>query len=144
MNKMINVAKAVSELSKDKTKIGAVAVSTDGVIIGAGYNGYPSGYDDEDLTYKHEKVIHAEVNALINSRATRGQVEKLYIYGLPPCKDCMKFIAAYKVKEVHFMSNKEIVSYSTWRDSYLEHFHLHDSLEFIEYDRHETSLQQSS
>ncbi len=134
MNKIIKIAKVASEMSKDTTKIGAVVVSTGSRIIGVGFNGYPPGYDDSDFSHKYDKVIHAEVNALINSRAARGEVESLYIYGLPPCKECMKFIAAFGVKTVNFMSNKEIKNYAEWRRSYLEHAHLHPQLEFIEHE----------
>ncbi len=136
MNKIIAIAKAASELSKDTTKVGALVVSKEGLIIGIGVNGYPSGYDDNDLSHKYDKVIHAEVNALITSRAARGEIDSLYVYGLPPCKDCMKFIAAYGVRQVHFCSNKEIKNYSEWRRSYLEHSHLHPKLEFIEHEEH--------
>jgi dCMP deaminase len=134
MKKIIDVAKAASMLSKDSTKIGALVLSPDNRVIGVGCNGYPSGYDDTDLTNKYDKVIHAEVNALINSRAVRGEVHKIVIYGLPPCKDCMKFIAAYGVKEVHFAINKNIGSYCKWHKSYTEHKDLHPQLEFIEHD----------
>lgn len=134
MNKIIAIAKAASELSKDTTKIGSVVVSKDKIIMGIGVNGYPPGYDDTDFNHKYDKVIHAEVNALINSRVARGEVESLYIYGLPPCKDCMKFIAAYGVKQIHFCSNRNIRNYQEWKRSYLEHAHLHPKLEFIEHE----------
>jgi dCMP deaminase len=134
MHKIMSIAKVSSELSKDTTKVGCVAVSTEGRIIAVGVNGYPPGYDDSNLSYKYEKVIHAEINALINSRAVRGEVHSLYIYGLPPCKDCMKFIAAFGVKEVNFFTDKSIKSHKQWVSSYLEHAHLHPLTEFIEHE----------
>jgi dCMP deaminase len=134
MKKIIDVAKAASMLSKDSTKVGALVLSADNRVIGVGCNGYPSGYDDTDLTNKYDKVIHAEVNALINSRAVRGEVHKIVVYGLPPCKDCMKFIAAFGVKEVHFTINKDIGSHLKWHKSYIDHRDLHPQLEFIEHE----------
>jgi len=134
MNKLILVAKAVSELSKDTTKVGAIVISKEGLVIGVGVNGYPPGYDDLDTSYKHDKVIHAEVNALINSRASRGEVESLYVYGLPPCKDCMKYIAAFLVKEVHFCVNTDIASAQDWYVSHNTHKVLHHNIRFIEHE----------
>lgn len=99
---LIQIAKAISQESKDtKAKVGAVALSSTRRILGTGYNGYPPGYDDTDLTNKHEKVIHAEMNALINSRVVPGDVDTMVIYGLCPCADCMKMMAAYGVKTVY-------------------------------------------
>lgn len=134
MTAIVKLAEAASELSKDRTKIGAVVLSKSGIILGVGCNGYPPGYDDSDLDNKYDKVIHAEVNALINSRVSRGEPYKLVIFGLPPCKDCMKFIAAYGVKEVHFKINKNIKNLKTWYNSYNEFKQLHKQLEFYEHE----------
>lgn len=133
MNEMLDIARAASRLSKDTTKIGAVVTGKDGMILGVGCNGYPPGYDDEDLSNKYDKVIHAEVNALINSRCTRGEPHTLYIYGLPPCKDCMKFISAYGVKVIHFKINNSVKRNKIWYNNYIEHKDLHEQLEFIEH-----------
>jgi dCMP deaminase len=115
IDKLMNVAEAVSHLSKDRTKIGAIVISHDNRIIGTGFNGYPPGYDDSDLTNKYDKVIHAEMNAIINSSCNRGEIHGIVIYGLPPCPDCMKHLAAYGVEEVVYRVNKDIASYKDWK-----------------------------
>lgn len=132
LNNLLEVAEAVSHFSKDRTKIGAVVVSADNRIIGTGFNGYPPGYDDEDLTNKYDKVIHAEMNAIINSSCSRGEIHGIVIYGLPPCPDCMKHLAAYGVKEVHYKINPNIRSVDDWKCKHAEKVKLHN-FEVIEH-----------
>lgn len=112
------IAKAARQLSKDRSKIGAVALDYDSRIVGVGVNGYPPGYEDSDDTDKYDKVIHAEVNAVINSRTNRGEIHTIYVYGLPPCKDCLKFLAAYGVRWVIFSIDEEIESSQYWMDDH--------------------------
>lgn len=133
----IAIAKAASLMSKDRTKIGAVAQGFNRADVGIGFNGYPPGYDDTNFDDKYEKVIHAEMNAIINSRLTRGQIQRVYIYGLPPCKDCMKHLAAYGVLEVVYCVNPNIASSDTWRSCFESHKELHPYINFLEIDHAE-------
>lgn len=125
-SKLLAIAKAVSELSKDTTKIGAVAVDSDNRILGVGFNGYPPGYDDADISDKYDKVIHAEMNAIFNSRSQRGDIRTMYIYGLPPCPDCMKHLAAFGIKNVVFQTNNDIKSSKEWVSKHKAKCHLHN------------------
>lgn len=114
----LRIAREASRLSKDpKAKIGAVALSK-GRIVSVGVNGYPAGYDDTGLAMneadKHAKVIHAEINALLNHAGRPHDIDTLYVYGLPPCVDCMKFMAAVGVKHVIFYADEEIRSAKEW------------------------------
>ena len=63
--------------SKDPvTQVGACIVK-DKKIIGIGYNGFPKGSDDDELSWgktsdnildtKYPYVVHAELNAILNS-----------------------------------------------------------------------------
>ena len=117
----MQIAQSVSILSKDYTKIGCLAIS--GMrIIGAGVNGYPAGYDDKDKTCKYSKVIHAEMNAILN---TKQPVDMLVVFGLPPCPDCMKFAIAYGVRAVFWQLNDTIDSKDHWMTSHKQHVGLH-------------------
>ncbi len=60
-----------SRMSKDpRTQVGAVIVSPDHRHFSVGYNGFPSGVCEDSHLWeapeKYERVIHAEVNALLN------------------------------------------------------------------------------
>lgn len=89
-------AAVIAKRSHDaQTKVGAVLVSTDNVLISEGYNGFPRGIDDSQLPnlrpakYLFFSALHAELNALLNAartgRSTKGSIA--YITG-PPCFDC--------------------------------------------------------
>ncbi len=131
------MAMEASRLSKDpKAKIGAVALSK-GRIVSVGVNGYPSGYDDSDTSHKHDKVIHAEVNALLNHGGRPSDVDTMYIYGLPPCSECMKLMATVGVKYVAFYVDKSIRSHAEW----LAQFKNVSKLHTIEFD-HIKSLEE--
>ncbi|EPH6582559.1 deoxycytidylate deaminase [Vibrio cholerae] len=102
-NRMIDLAKHVSQWSRDNSKVGAVLVSKKGGDITLGYNGFPFGVkDDERYNSKDTKlniIVHAEVNAIIaaGSRAADGH---LYVVGKPICARCAGPIIQSGIKRV--------------------------------------------
>ena len=113
----IGIAEAVSNKSKDPwNKVGAVILREDHSIASVGYNGFPQGVE-EDWSNRDERrkyVIHAEQNALRYIKPGEGEA----IYStLMPCSDCIKAIAAYKIKKV------------IYRDLYVNDF---SAIEFAE------------
>ena len=131
---LMSMAESVSKMSKDSSKIGAVALSKDNRVLGVGFNGYPSGYDDTDLNDKYDKVIHAEMNAIINSNCTRGDIHAMVIYGLPPCPDCMKLLVAFGIKLVLYKTDSNIKSLAKWEEAFYSKKKLHPNLTVIKYD----------
>ena len=88
----MGMAEAVSILSKDpKNKVGCVIFSADGRRSSVGYNGFPAGVEEcWGDTEKHEFVIHAEPNALLNAPFdVRGGT--CYVT-LEPCHKCLGFL----------------------------------------------------
>jgi dCMP deaminase len=63
------------------------------------YNGFPQGVEENwsDREERRKFVIHAEQNAL---RYTKPGEGKTLCSTLLPCRDCLKTIAAYKIKRV--------------------------------------------
>jgi dCMP deaminase len=96
----MSIAEVVAKKSKDPWhKVGAVILREDNSIASVGYNGFPQGVE-EDWSSREERskfVIHAEQNAL---RYTSPGEGKTLVSTLLPCRDCLKTIAAYKIKRV--------------------------------------------
>jgi len=97
--RFIELAKYISLWSKDRsTKYGAIITDKNHRILSTGYNGFPSGCND-DIDKRHERPIkyfyseHAERNA-IYSAARAGVCLfgcTLYVNGFP-CADCARAI----------------------------------------------------
>lgn len=112
----MEIAHSVSKRSPDKTKVGAVIVS-DNRIISTGYNGFPSGINENiiDINNRklvHELIIHAETNCLLYANSKFSNAD-LYIT-LSPCKDCIKLIASSNIKNIYYHTKYKnfIKSYS--------------------------------
>ena len=86
----------------------------DNVIVSVGYNGFPRGCSDDDFPWertgslkdtKYPYVVHAELNAVLNSKVKDMTGCKLYV-ALFPCNECAKSIVQSGIKEVYYLSDK--------------------------------------
>lgn len=113
----MGVAKLSALRSKDpNTQVGACIVSDDNRILSIGYNGAPNGFDDkyfpwaregENINTKYFYVCHAEMNAILNFRGTKKDLENAKIYvDLFPCNECAKLIIQSGIKKVIYLSDK--------------------------------------
>ena len=113
----MSIAKLSAMRSKDpNTQVGACIVSNDNRILSIGYNGAPNGFDDEKfpwaregekLNTKYPYVCHAELNAILNYRGSKKDLESAKIYvDLFPCNECAKIIIQSGIKEVIYLSDK--------------------------------------
>ena len=113
----MKVAEVYSELSSAKRlKVGAVIVKDD-TIIGIGYNGMPSGWDNncETETYIDDfhiemvtkpEVIHAEANALAKVTKSTNSSEGAHLFVThAPCLDCAKQIYQAGISHVYYRHN---------------------------------------
>jgi len=101
--------------SKDpSTQVGACIVDNDNKILSQGYNGLPRGCSDDEFPWEREGtmletkypyVVHAELNAILNSRGTSLVGSKIYV-ALFPCNECAKAIIQSGIKEVVYLSDK--------------------------------------
>ena len=92
----LRMAKEWGMLSSCKRKqVGAIIVK-DATIIADGYNGTPTGFENECENEKGETkwyVLHAEANAILKVARTTNQVAGATLYLThSPCKDCSKLI----------------------------------------------------
>jgi len=105
----INMCLQVSRKSKDRsTKLGAVIVGDDNVVLSLGYNSFVRGLNDEDEEYhdrpmKYYVTEHAERNAIYNAakEGIRLKGSTLYLPFFPtPCADCTRAIIQSGVKKI--------------------------------------------
>lgn len=109
----MGVSLLAARRSKDpNTQVGACIVSEDNIILSTGYNGFPVGCSDDDFPWdregentKYPYVVHAELNAILNSNGKSLRGAKIYV-DLFPCNECAKAIIQSGIKRVVYYSNK--------------------------------------
>ena len=111
------IAKLSAMRSKDpNTQVGACIVDANNRILSIGYNGAPNGFHDDNFPWdreggmletKYAYVCHAELNAILNYRGSRKDLEGAKIYvDLFPCNECAKLIIQSGIKEVIYLVDK--------------------------------------
>ena len=124
----IKVAKDFADLSHArKLKVGAIIVK-DNRIISFGYNGMPTGWDNEceeirteegeydvHVWYKtRPEVIHAEQNAIAKVAASTESSEGASMFCThTPCTECAKMIVQAGIKEVFISEHYESDNYKS-------------------------------
>lgn len=120
--RFIQMAQLVSTYSKDpSTKCGAVIVRPNRTIASVGYNGFPRGCNDspsiyEDRELKYARVIHAEMNAILNC-VERPEGYSIYTYPSgtgPSCERCSAHIIQAGIKEVYHLYNDKSEMNDRW------------------------------
>ena len=110
----MGLAHLSAKRSKDpSTQVGAVIVSKDHRVVGIGYNGFPNGCSDDEFPWdregefaqtKYPFVVHAELNAILNSNSDlRGC--SIYV-SLSPCNECAKAIIQSGISRIVYESDK--------------------------------------
>jgi dCMP deaminase len=95
-----------SRWSKDSTQVGAVAVNSEKRLLSMGYNGIPSGCDDNLETRKERPTKyfyteHAERNLIYNAAREGVNLKGSTLYcTMFPCADCARGIIQTGIKEV--------------------------------------------
>jgi len=131
-NAHMKAAEVYSQLSSAvRLQVGCVVVK-DNTIIGIGYNGMPSGWDNncEDKVYANEwsidnnvweyqeenghpynlktkpEVLHAETNALAKiARSTNSSDGASMFITHAPCLDCAKLVYQSGIKSVYYRNS---------------------------------------
>ena len=123
----MGVAMLSAERSKDNnTQVGACIVSPGNKILSMGYNGMPTGCDDDRMPWerkgtpldtKYLYVCHAELNAILNYSG--GSLKGARIYTtLFPCNECTKAIiqAGIRMVVTNPLEVRNDIKDPTWRD----------------------------
>lgn len=108
------IANLIGQRSKDpNTQVGACIVNQKNRIVGLGYNGLPSGLDDDKISWsrdgqysqtKYPYVVHAEANAILNLTTT-AESARIYV-SMFPCNECAKLIIQSGITEVIYHLDK--------------------------------------
>lgn len=114
-NRFLRIAREVSTWSKDpSTRVGVVAVSTEGKILSTGYNGFPSKLDDKecrlvDRETKYAYTVHGEMNCIYNAASNGVSLKNstMFVYGLPVCSECCKGVIQSGVSRVVCMYDRK-------------------------------------
>jgi dCMP deaminase len=113
----LTIAKVVSLKSKEESRVGAVIVSPDKMVISTGYNGPPRDvFDsetlfDKDLNNENDEktiaeklrwICHAEQNAILNAVRLGVSVKDCTIYvNKFPCLACLNIILQAGIKHLY-------------------------------------------
>ncbi|MGN0383771.1 MAG: deoxycytidylate deaminase [Eubacterium sp.] len=112
----MGVASLSAMRSKDpNTQVGACIVSSDNKILSMGYNGFPTGCNDDDFPWNREAEnpvcnkyfysTHSELNAILNYRGGSLEGSKIYVT-LFPCNECAKAIIQSGIKTIVYGCDK--------------------------------------
>lgn len=111
----MGIALLASMRSKDpNTQVGACIVSEENIILSTGYNGFPKGCSDDEYPWEREGadnetkypyVVHAELNAILNSGGRSLKGARIYV-ALFPCNECAKAIIQSGISEIVYLSDK--------------------------------------
>lgn len=119
--RFLDLAELVSSWSKDpSTKVGAVIVDDQNIIVSVGFNGFPKGIKDNDrLNHRDSKyqiIVHAENNALMFAKRPLDNCT-IYTYPFMPCPRCAGMIIQSGIKKV--VSYKNTVDRMRWELDFL-------------------------
>ena len=100
--------------SKDpSTQVGAVIVDQEHKVVGIAYNGLPIDCSDDEFPWdreggmletKYAFVVHAELNAILNS--TRNLHGCTLYVSLFPCNECAKAIIQSGIRKIVYEDDK--------------------------------------
>ena len=100
--------------SKDpNTQVGACIVDAENKVVSIGYNGMPRGCSDNEFPWEREGgflntkyafVVHAELNAILNS--PRPVKDCTLYVSLFPCNECAKAIIQSGIRKIVYESDK--------------------------------------
>ena len=112
----MGVALLAAKRSKDpNTQVGACIVNKEHIILSTGYNGLPVGCSDDTYPWareaedpmqtKYPYVVHAELNAILNSGGKSLAGATIYV-ALFPCNECAKAIIQAGIKTIVYGQDK--------------------------------------
>jgi len=120
----MEIAQKISEMSKCcKLKVGSV-LTMDDRVIGTGYNGSPSGFDNCDEYFQTHPIeghhewsanfeLHAEMSAILYAASAGIKTRGATLYcNYIPCHNCLKHIVQSGISRVVYKNEHPKVKYT--------------------------------
>ena len=125
--RFLELSEFIAKWSKDRsTGVGVVIADSDNRVVSMGYNGFPSGFND-DLDYRHNRpqkylyTEHAERNAIYNAARAGLSIKNCTMYLMWfPCADCARAIIQSGISTL--VCRKPDFSNETWGNSFAAAF----------------------
>ena len=121
--RFMEMANLVASWSKDtNTKVGAVIIDKDKIVLSMGYNGFPRGCDDsiESRFEKPTKYLfteHAERNCIYHAARHGVSLRNCTLYvTLFPCADCTRAVIQSGITKV--VGPTPDVDHHKWGESF--------------------------
>jgi dCMP deaminase len=122
--RFIELTKHIATWSKDKsTGVAALIADDDKRIVSVGYNGFPTGCDDEkeerhQRPAKYLYTEHAERNAIYNAARIGVSVKDCTMYLMWfPCVDCTRAIIQSGIKKL--VCTKPDLTMEKWGEQFV-------------------------
>lgn len=122
-DRFIEMATLVASWSKDtNTKVGAVVVDKDRIVLSMGYNGFPRECDDSiesrfEQPVKYLFTEHAERNAIYHAARHGVSLRGCTLYAtLFPCADCTRAVIQSGITEV--VAPMPNIEHPKWGESF--------------------------
>jgi len=113
---------AAAMRSKDPSTQCGACIIKDNKPLGIGYNGLVNGFKDTPKIWEKEEkkkyIMHAERNAIINSRTSDFSDCHLYIWTsnpkvFLPCDECARTIVQWRIPNVHVLKYPDSIDPKT-------------------------------
>jgi len=117
------LATHVSSWSKDpSTQVGCVIVDENRRVVAMGYNGFPRAVNDTPERYadrdqKYPRIVHAEMNAILNTGTPMALEDCVLYCSLPPCCECAKAIIQVGIYRVVLPRSTDAETAKRWEQS---------------------------
>lgn len=103
----MGIALLTAKRSKDPVKkVGACIVNENKQVVGIGYNAFPRGSENHSWTDKKRFVVHAEVNAVVNTVSDNLRNCSLYVT-LFPCNECAKIVIQSNITRIIYLEDTD-------------------------------------
>jgi len=108
--RFLSLAEFISSWSKDpSTKVGAIIVDQKNRIVSMGFNGFPTGIQDDnrlsDREEKYKIIVHGEMNAILFANKSLENCT-LYTFPFMPCPKCAAMIIQTGITKVISYTNQ--------------------------------------
>lgn len=131
---MMDIAKTIAKRSPDTSRQVGAVLTENGFLIGAGYNGPPSGLKHDDIDFRKvngfksgegldfSRSIHAEQNAIMQSGLRSKSNGKLELFcTTSPCIHCTRMLIQIGISKITYLEKyNDTMAELMWEEAGIE------------------------